>query len=163
MRLIASPISGATTIDALKGATDGEDSSFDLQEIVNSLMGEGTKLSDLIKALKDQGIDADGISDLLVGGSLTYKWYVRDGKNVVEVSAAKDKNTYDGATDKTLTVSRKTAPKETETYTYFVTVSMDSLEASLAFSSSSKTKGVLDRWRRISPPSGSSRENVMRS
>lgn len=118
-------------IDALKGATDGEDSSFDLQEIVNSLMGEGTKLSELIKALKGEGEDADSIADLLVGGSLTYKWFVRDGKDVVDVSTAKDKNTYAGADTKTLEVSRKTAPKETETYTYFCTVSVDSMEASL--------------------------------
>ena len=117
-------------IDALQGAGD-ENSSADLQEIVNGLLGGGTSLSELVKALKGEGVSADGIADLLVGGSLTYKWYVRDGKDVVEVTAAKDKNTYSGADTKTLTVSRKTAPKETETFTYFCTVSADSLDASL--------------------------------
>ena len=117
-------------IDAIQGAGD-ENSSSDLQDIVNGLLGGGTSLSELIKALKGEGVSADGIADLLVGGSLTYKWYVRDGKDVVEVTAAKDKNTYSGADTKTLTVNRKTAPKETETYTYFCTVSADSLDASL--------------------------------
>lgn len=117
---------GVKLSDLISGATNS-DSGFDADKLVDTLLARGVDLSELISALKANGNDDSSITDLILNGSYTYTWYLRDKSGYNAVSKVSDKNAYAGADTKTLTVTRSTAPTETETYVFFCRVSIDAL------------------------------------
>lgn len=118
---------GVKLSDLISGATNS-DSGFDADKLVDTLLARGVDLSELISALKANGDDDSTITDLILNGSYTYTWYLRDKSGYNAVSKVTDsKNAYAGADTKTLTVTRSTAPTETETYVFFCRVSIDAL------------------------------------
>lgn len=126
-KLINGLLDGGVKLADLISGANSSDSGFDADKLVDTLLARGVDLSELISALKANGEDDASISDMILNGSYTYTWYVRTATGAEKVELTKDKNTYAGFNTKTLTVTRSTAPTETETYVYYCVVHIDVL------------------------------------
>ena len=105
-------------LNSLKEAL-GEDFDLNLDSIVNSLLGEGADLGEVVSALKDMDFSTGTITDLLFGGELTYQWWFHSGRDNKQVNSSLDSNVYSGEKTRTLTVTRTTAPVQDEVYHYY--------------------------------------------
>ena len=100
----------------------GEDFELNLDEIVSSLLGEGTDLGEVVNALKDLDFETSEISDLLFGDEISYQWWSHRGKTREQVTSSLDSNIYSGEKERTLHISRTTAPQQEEVYNYYCVI-----------------------------------------
>lgn len=119
---LSDTISGDLEVSQLLGSLKealGEDFDLNLDSIVNSLLGEGADLGEVVSALKDMDFSTGTITDLLFGGELTYQWWFHSGRDNKQVNSSLDSNVYSGEKTRTLTVTRTTAPVQDEVYHYY--------------------------------------------
>lgn len=120
---IQAALNGDIPLDELIAALQaalGENA--DLGALIEALLAGGFDINDIIEALTNLGYTPDSILQALTGSLLSYQWYLRDGGQELSLADVQDANIYTGTASKTLTVTRQTAPAETEQYTYFCTV-----------------------------------------